>query len=397
MSRSTPESTLADGDLVIEAPTAEAALELVAERLGTRARISGVERVRRGGIGGFFARELVQVTATAAGGTDGDGADRDLVAGPPRAPHGPPDDATDAVVDGLLAQVDAVGEPTSFGQLLSRHLAEPDPDADPTVDPDIDALPARSAPDRPPSATPPPEPGPAPVTPPPEPGPAPLAPPPEPGPAPVAPPAPPAAPSPVPAAPRPPRSVLPQRADPGMPEWSLANLRRIGLTGVVHRGDVEGLEPRDDSGWTHALATRLAPLCGPLPRGPVAIVGPSANRLASVTGLPRCEAGADRTPESFVAVLGDSDDERRWLASVRRGRTLHLVVGDRRWRRLLFDEPTVLSWTAGELCEAISLAAALDLTLGYAIPDIGTAVRATAVDLAVAVRGLLPTATHRGL
>lgn len=55
---------VADGDLlVVEAPSAEEALEAVTERLGADARIVSAERVRRGGIAGFFAREMVQLTA----------------------------------------------------------------------------------------------------------------------------------------------------------------------------------------------------------------------------------------------------------------------------------------------------------------------------------------------
>lgn len=49
--------------LVVEEETAEAALERISAELGPDARIVSAERVRRGGIAGFFAKEVVQLTA----------------------------------------------------------------------------------------------------------------------------------------------------------------------------------------------------------------------------------------------------------------------------------------------------------------------------------------------
>lgn len=49
--------------LTIEAGSAESALEEITRRLGPNAEILEARKVHRGGIGGFFARELVQLTA----------------------------------------------------------------------------------------------------------------------------------------------------------------------------------------------------------------------------------------------------------------------------------------------------------------------------------------------
>jgi hypothetical protein len=57
-----PESTR-DRERTFEAATAEEALSLVAEELGTDAEILAIERVTKGGIAGFFAKELVQIRA----------------------------------------------------------------------------------------------------------------------------------------------------------------------------------------------------------------------------------------------------------------------------------------------------------------------------------------------
>ncbi len=61
-----PHEVVEGGVLVVEAPSAEEALATVTERLGADARIVSAERVRRGGIAGFFAREVVQLRAARA-------------------------------------------------------------------------------------------------------------------------------------------------------------------------------------------------------------------------------------------------------------------------------------------------------------------------------------------
>ena len=45
-----------------DGPTLEAALAKVRKELGADARITGAEKVRQGGIGGFFSRERVEVS-----------------------------------------------------------------------------------------------------------------------------------------------------------------------------------------------------------------------------------------------------------------------------------------------------------------------------------------------
>lgn len=57
--------------LTIEAGSAESALEEVSRRLGPNAEIVNARKVHKGGIGGFFARELVQITARPRSGEPG--------------------------------------------------------------------------------------------------------------------------------------------------------------------------------------------------------------------------------------------------------------------------------------------------------------------------------------
>ncbi|HXF73256.1 MAG TPA: hypothetical protein VNO79_11685 [Actinomycetota bacterium] len=53
--------------ITIEAPTAEQALEEVSTLLGADAQIVEARKVHRGGVAGFFAREMVQLTARRTG------------------------------------------------------------------------------------------------------------------------------------------------------------------------------------------------------------------------------------------------------------------------------------------------------------------------------------------
>src|SRR5947209_1305396 len=51
------------GLLLVEAPTAEEALERLSSLLGPDVEIVAAGKVTRGGVGGFFAREMVQLSA----------------------------------------------------------------------------------------------------------------------------------------------------------------------------------------------------------------------------------------------------------------------------------------------------------------------------------------------
>jgi hypothetical protein len=180
---------------------------------------------------------------------------------------------------------------------------------------------------------------------------------------------------------------------PGMPEWSVENLQRRGLPPLVVDA-VRDLDPRDDLAWVHAIGRSLATLCRPLPAGDAVFVGPRAPRLAAAFDAPVVEF-LKRPPRkgSFAAALRDTEQHREWLAWARGTRWLHVVLGGTRWRDFLFDEPLALSWTSDDdLPEALGLCAELGLVLGYRVGSgrDARAVRANPVDLAVAIRDLMP-------
>src|SRR5207249_2614368 len=121
-----PETPGLPGDSVtVEAATAEQALEEVTGLLGADAEILRADKVQRGGIGGFFAKEVVQLTARKR-------------SGEPAGPAGPANpavpvatqppaqraQAAQAVVagSGQAHGTDGVQDP--FAEALGRFLAE---------------------------------------------------------------------------------------------------------------------------------------------------------------------------------------------------------------------------------------------------------------------------------
>ena len=183
-------------------------------------------------------------------------------------------------------------------------------------------------------------------------------------------------------------------APPGMGpvNWSTTALLRLGLPGPVISA-VAGLGETDDLGWIARISETVAPHCGPLPTGDVIVVGPHAERLAEPLGLPLVRAG-DMAPYdgSFCAMTEDSAEDRKWLEYVRGGRGIHLVVGDDPWQDLLIDEPVAVSWVGeNAVASALYLSFTLGATLGFGTVDgfVSTMVRAQPTDIALAVRRIV--------
>ena len=152
---------------------------------------------------------------------------------------------------------------------------------------------------------------------------------------------------------------------PDEPAWSHTALIRTGLpAGFFH-----DLDPRggDDLGWTTAVAEAVGPLCRPLPSGPGVLIGPGADELTEVAGLPAARSGT-------------------WLSALGADRWRHLVIGGDGWRDQLGHDPLAVSWTRPEyLAEAVRCAAELGLVLGYGPLD-GRLRRVRPLDLALAIR-----------
>ncbi len=230
-------------EITIEADTVESALAAVAERLGPGARIIAANRVRRGGLAGFFAREVVEVVA----------APSDSETEPPAisAPGDAPSGTTPTGVDGALEQMLAAADEASFAEVLGRTLVAtaPNPSATPPEPPSPPLEPPRSDQADPVD--------PAPSTP---------------------------TPSPTPV--------------PGV-RWDVARLLEAGMPSSLVE-TLAGLDPTDDVAHLATLARALAPLCGPIPAGPGQLVGPRAARLAAA--IPDRPSG-----DWLHVVVGDDD------------------------------------------------------------------------------------------
>jgi hypothetical protein len=370
---SDPTTTLAEpvegATLVAEATTAEAALADVHDRLGPDARILDARRVLRGGVGGFFAREVVQVHAAPAEGAA------------PRAV---------SPIDRLLADAETAPEAVDFATYLRDQLGRTEPSAAPATSPAAEVRMDASHPVRPRHT----HPGeddahangverPAwadgPGTPPaavgassPDVG---------AGVGPVV-----AASEEVPHN----RDTEPTAAADGGPRWSVTTLVRLGLPPELVRS-IRVDERSDDVAWTAGLAAALRPLCRPLPAGRSMLVGPRARGLAKARNIPVTSIGQPiRTRGDSAAAVGAGKAGQTWLAKVSKGRWLHLVVGGQGWRTLLHADPLAVSWAGPEdLPEAIRTAGELGLVLGHGPLD-GRVRRARPLDVALAVRDLVP-------
>lgn len=392
----TPTRTVDDPELVegatelIEAATAEAAIAEVHERLGPDARILDARRDLRGGIGGFFAKEVVRLHAAPGQGRGDavteDGARRDA------APVAPEAGLRTSVMSPVERLLDDAPDTVDFATFLRQRMAS-DPDlrigaedraevaehrpATDAIAP-VGAEPATHA-ASPIDATSPVDSAPAADA-----APAvdtgsgivedaavaawraaarrPLAPPVQPDGA--------TQHEPAPA----PRSEVPTAdaavADtmPG-PAWSSERLFHLGIPADLVR-DLEVDQDADDVTWTMALARELGAACGPLPGGPALLVGPLADELKDQVDEP--------TARSQV-----------WFDALRDGRWLHLVVGGEGWRDHLPAGPRVVSWTrTQDLPDAVRCARELGLTLGHG-PLGGVIRRARPLDVAVAIRALV--------
>ncbi|MEA2503370.1 MAG: hypothetical protein QOG36_413 [Actinomycetota bacterium] len=173
--------------------------------------------------------------------------------------------------------------------------------------------------------------------------------------------------------------------------WSADELVRLGLPFSFIRPLLDA-RPGDDLAWIRGLAASVRTLCTPLPDGDVALVGALAGQLAKPLRLEALHR-PDRGPKrgSICCSIQDDADSRRWFERVRRDRWTHLVVGPLDAKAFLDLHPKAVSWVGADaLLGALRLATELGVPLGYFKPDdAGRALRATPIEVALAVRALV--------
>ena len=131
-------SVAESGDLlVVESPTAEEALDRLSALLGPDVEIVAAEKVSRGGIGGFFAREMVQLSARRP-----PGAPPPPTAAPPASRTAPVPAPVPAHLSALLSSrsegedgpaAPVPAEEPTFAQALRRHLTAGGDTAEPSL------------------------------------------------------------------------------------------------------------------------------------------------------------------------------------------------------------------------------------------------------------------------
>lgn len=147
------------------------------------------------------------------------------------------------------------------------------------------------------------------------------------------------------------------------PRWSHQTLRAIGLPDRIV--DIAMLQhPAEGPQWIMALMAAFRTLCAPAPTGPTVLIGPSCANLARQLRL--VSVGADELSDSFssVAIPNVSTQIAR---SALNDRYVHLMVGGA-WQHLASIRPdSVSAATDDDLLETVRLCCAWDATLGWTL------------------------------
>jgi len=174
--------------------------------------------------------------------------------------------------------------------------------------------------------------------------------------------------------------------------WSARALLHLGLS----RGLVDTVleqRPHDDASWTYALARAVSPLCRPLPAGPSLFIGPRAGTMAGRLSVPVLDEQDIAVGELDRCATSVTDPTQwpTWMLDTPRGaRWLHLVVGGRGWRALLDADPLAVSWLGEDnLGQALCTAHELGMVLGWGVHRSRTVITPSPIELSMVVRGLL--------
>jgi hypothetical protein len=389
MTKATPTIEIYGDTVVVVARNAEEAQRAAMDTLGASCTVTAVERVRSGGVGGFFATELVRLTASRAGTAPRTGASGTAAA---TTAHSPLFDGSDSEMEAVLASAEdlvaSLNRRTSgFAERLLDEIGATSAVSGP-LDPTVDQHPhpaptpvAQQATVTPPVAATPP----AAVTTPIETRTAPPA-----GsrddlltaedqariaalaellqrPEPRTPPthvATPAVAVPAVAAPATdhwPSSAPLARSPRSAGGWSAAALRVIGVPDSIVEAMV-AQAPNDDVEWLMALMGALRPLCETPRPGATLVIGPACANLARQ--LRFMSITAEELPETVSSVAVPHVSAKELLAGAD-GRSVHLVVGGS-WQHLVSVPAEIVSAaTDDDLMDALRAAAAWGATLGW--------------------------------
>ncbi|MCU1397084.1 MAG: hypothetical protein JWN62_193 [Acidimicrobiales bacterium] len=147
--------------------------------------------------------------------------------------------------------------------------------------------------------------------------------------------------------------------------WSHQTLRAIGLPDRIV--DLALLQrPVEGPQWIMALMGAFRTLCSPAPAGPTVLVGPSCANLARQLRL--VSVGSEELAESHssVAVANVSTNIAR---SAMNDRSVHLIVGGQ-WQHLASIPAQIVSAaTEADLLDAVRACCSWNATLGWTLVD----------------------------
>ena len=176
----------------------------------------------------------------------------------------------------------------------------------------------------------------------------------------------------------------------GRPRWRTEALADLGM-GTDLLETLSELDGHADLKWIEGIVRAAKPVCGRVAEQSSMIVSGGHSELAQVLGLPIQRPG-DLPPYGgsiYCVVESQSSADLEWLRRVQGDRGLHVIIHDETSDAFIDERVTAVSYSS-ELGAAIALkwAMAKDIGLVFGVTQDGSPIRASAFDVALAIRKL---------
>ena len=178
----------------------------------------------------------------------------------------------------------------------------------------------------------------------------------------------------------------------GQPMWNVAAATALGLPSRFLDA-LDKLEEGDEWSWMSTLVEFSEPLCSDAEDRPALIVSSGATYLAEALGLAIYRLGSlPPYGGSVYCAVQDTEADFDWIRRIRGDRDLHLLLNGTDTDWIAFDKPTAISYTSSRgALEALKLADATGAVIAFGTNSQGLPIRATSIDLALAIRPLFRT------
>jgi len=181
--------------------------------------------------------------------------------------------------------------------------------------------------------------------------------------------------------------------------WSLEHLSAVGLSPDMI-SDLAELDPADDLGWVYRLSEAVSPLCGPMPDEALLLVGRDIGAASFQMGIEAvsCPEAPSHEGDAAISTGPAGSSALAYIGHVQAGRSLHVVCDGTGWVETVLRHEQigltvrVVSTTRLALGEALrAVAPRRDGVFGYFV-DADALIRVTPFELALGVRSLMPRA-----